>query len=275
MSCVRPRLLFLDRRAGVHGDAPVAFAVGVLHVLAVLADERDPGGGEIGALDDLENVVERRLGVVEQEGDRVEELLEVMRGDVRGHADRDSGGAVEQQVREPGRQDRGLLITAVVVGLEIDRVLVDVGDELLSDGREPRLRIAHRGRRVAVDAPEVPLPIHERVAHGEVLRHAHHGFVHGTVAVGMVAAHHIAHDAGGLAVSGARTCTTIEHAPNDAPLDRLEAVADIRQGARNDHAHRVIEIARAHLLLDADRANGGGLVHGHTGVSGKGRRRNR
>ena len=57
---------FLDRRAGVHGDAPVAFAVGVLHVLAVLADERDPGGGEIGALDDLENVVERRLGVVEQ-----------------------------------------------------------------------------------------------------------------------------------------------------------------------------------------------------------------
>ncbi len=35
-------------------------------------------------------------------------------------------------------------------------------------------------------------------------------------------------------------------------MDRLEAVADIRERASHDHAHRVIEVARPHLVLDAD-----------------------
>ena len=35
-------------------------------------------------------------------------------------------------------------------------------------------------------------------------------------------------------------------------MDRLEAVADVGQGARHDHAHRVVEVAHPHLVLDAD-----------------------
>ena len=38
-------------------------------------------------------------------------------------------------------------------------------------------------------------------------------------------------------------------------MDRLEAVADVGQGARHDHAHRVVEVAHPHLVLDADGAD--------------------
>ena len=35
-------------------------------------------------------------------------------------------------------------------------------------------------------------------------------------------------------------------------MDRLEAVADVGQGAAHDDAHRVVEVADPHLVLDAD-----------------------
>jgi hypothetical protein len=35
-------------------------------------------------------------------------------------------------------------------------------------------------------------------------------------------------------------------------MDRLQAVADVGQRASHDHAHRVIEVAHPHLVLDAD-----------------------
>src|SRR3546814_2673636 len=37
-----------------------------------------------------------------------------------------------------------------------------------------------------------------------------------------------------------------------APVDRLEAVADVRKCAPHDHAHGVIEVAAAHLVLEID-----------------------
>ncbi len=40
------------------------------------------------------------------------------------------------------------------------------------------------------------------------------------------------------------------HGVEDAPVDGLEAVAHIGQGARNDHAHGVIEVRGAHLIVD-------------------------
>ena len=49
-------------------------------------------------------------------------------GHVGRHADRDAGGAVDEQVREGRGQDRGLLLLAVVVRPEVDDVLVDAVD---------------------------------------------------------------------------------------------------------------------------------------------------
>ncbi len=68
-------------------------------------------------------------------------------------------------------------------GDEVDRVLVDVGEQLVGDARQPRLGVAHGRRRVAVDRAEVPLPVHQRVAQRELLHHADERLVHRRVAV--------------------------------------------------------------------------------------------
>src|SRR5829696_4093417 len=100
-----------------------------------------------------------------------------MRWDVCGHADGDSGTTVEQQVRQPGWQHPGLLARGIVVRDEYDGVLVDIGEELVGDRGQTRLRVAHRRRTIAVDRTEVSLAIDERVAEVEVLRHADEGVV--------------------------------------------------------------------------------------------------
>ena len=61
------------------------------------------------------------------------DFAQVVRRDVGRHADRDAGRAVDQQVRDLGRQDRRLLFLAVVVRLEVDGFLVDVGQQLAGD----------------------------------------------------------------------------------------------------------------------------------------------
>ena len=54
-------------------------------------------------------------------------------------------------------------------------------------------------------------------------------------------------------------------------MDRLEAVADVGQRAGHDHAHRVVEVARPHLVLDADGPDVAQVVgHGLRYSSGSG-----
>ena len=45
------------------------------------------------------------------------------------------------------------------------------------------------------------------------------------------------------------------HRVEDAPMHGLQAVAHIRQRARHDHAHRVIEVAALHLVGDGNGTN--------------------
>ena len=75
------------------------------------------------------------------------------------------------------RQDGRLLLALVIVRLELDRVLVDVGEQRFGGARQARLGVAHGRRRIAVHRAEIALPRNQRQAHGEVLRHAHHGVV--------------------------------------------------------------------------------------------------
>ena len=43
------------------------------------------------------------------------------------------------------------------------------------------------------------------------------------------------------------------HAEKNAAMHRLQAVANIGQGAAHDHAHGVIEVRPLHLVFDIDR----------------------
>ena len=178
----------------------------------------------------------------------VDRLGQVVRRDVGGHADRDAGRAVDEQVREPRRQHRRLALPAVVVGHEVDGVGVDVAQELDGQLVEPALGVAHRGRAVAVLVAEVALPVDERVAQREPLRHANQGVVGRGVAVRVVLAEHVADDARALRVRPAGLEAALVHREEHPAVHRLQAVADVGQRPGHDHAHGVVEVARAHLL---------------------------
>jgi hypothetical protein len=86
--------------------------------------EDQPAGREVRARDDLHQLWSV-VGLLDQLQRRVDDLARVVGRDVGRHADGDAARAVDQQVREGGRQHAGFLRALVVVRLEIDRVLVD------------------------------------------------------------------------------------------------------------------------------------------------------
>ena len=102
---VAAALGLLDRRRGAHLDAAAAGAVGVHDAGAA---EDAAAGREVGALDELHQVVGGGIGVVDEVDRGVDDLAEVVRRDVGGHADGDALAAVDEQVGEPRRQDRRL-----------------------------------------------------------------------------------------------------------------------------------------------------------------------
>ena len=183
---------------------------------------------------------------------RVDRLAEIVRRDVGRHADRDAAGAVDQQIGEARRQDDRLLLLLVVVRLEVDRVLVEVVEQRQRDAVEPRLGVARGRGRIAVDRAEIALPVDQRDAHREVLRHAHQRVVDREIAVRMVLAHRVADGARGLVVGAVGGEVELVHRVEDAPMHRLQAVAHVGQRAAHDHAHRVIEIAALHFVEDRD-----------------------
>ena len=94
--------------------------------------------------------VERHVRMVDQRDAGVDDLAEIVRRDIGRHADGDAAGAIDQQIGETRRQDRRLPLLAVVIGLEIDRVVIDVLDQRQRRAARGAIRCSAwppRGRR--------------------------------------------------------------------------------------------------------------------------------
>ena len=254
-----------DRDLGAHDDRAASGRVGRANSRAA---ENRPAGREIGAGQMLHQLVERDVGLLHHREQRIDGLAEIVRRDVGRHADGDAARAIDQKVREARRQDDRLLFLLVVVRLEIDRVLVEVFEQGQSGTVEPRLRVAGGRGRIAVDRAEIALPVDQGHAHREVLRHAHEGVVNGKIAVRMVLAHRVADGARGLVVGAVRREIQLGHRIEDAAMHRLQAVANVGQGAADDHAHRVIEVAALHFVEDRDGLDVGRLFGAGPVVAG-------
>ena len=187
-----------------------------------------PPVGKSGPLTCASEPVDVDRRVVDVGDRRGDHLAQVVRRDVRRHADGDPRRAVDEQVREARRQHRRLLLAPVVVGHEVDRVHVEVAQHLGGQAGEAGLGVAHRGGRVVVDRAEVALAVDQRVAHREVLGQADQRVVDRRVAVRVVVAHHLADDPCALRVAARRAEAELAHPEEDAAMDRLEAVADVR-----------------------------------------------
>ena len=273
------RLVHLVRKLGDDDGLAPADLVDVFEIGA-RADRQAAaagaiGGGDFGrAVDDargreirtrhvLHERGQRDFAVVEHREAGVDDFREVVRRDVGGHAHRDAGRAVDQQIREPRRHDRGFRLALVVVRLEIDGFFFDVGEQLARDARHAHFGVTHGGRRVAVHRAEVALAIDQHVTHGKRLRHAHERVVHGVVAVRVVFADDVADDACRFLVGLVPVVSELAHGVQDAPVHGLQAVADIGQRAADDDAHGVVEIRLAHLVFEIHGKNfARDFVHG-------------
>ena len=241
----------LHDRTGADLDDPPPRLVGVADSLSAV-DE--PGGGEVRPRNPLHELAEGGVGVPDHLDGRVDDLGEVVRRDVGRHAHRDARGAVDEQVGILGREDRRLAQRSVVVRHPVDRVLLEVlGEQLFGQTRQADFRVPVGRRVVAVQGTEVPLSVHERVPHREVLRHADDRVVDGRIAVRVVLAHDVPDDARGFSVRLVVGVALVPHAVQAAAMDRLQPVADVGERPSDDDGHGVVEVGAADLLLDRDR----------------------
>ncbi|MNT16709.1 hypothetical protein D3C72_1518250 [compost metagenome] len=181
-----------------------------------------------------------------------------MARDLGGQAHGNAAGAVEQCEWQAGGQLARLLLRAIVVRGEIDRAFVDLVEQQAGDARQARLGVTHGRGAVTVAAAEVALAVHQRVALGEVLRHAHHGVIGRRVPVRVEAAQHIAHHAGALDRLGRRVARGAAvaqahavHGVQDAPLHGLEAVAHIGQRTALDDRQRIFQVGALGIARQA------------------------
>ena len=217
----------------------------------------DAAGRKVGAGNMLQKPLlpffARGVRMLGRPDESVDHFPQVVRRYLGRHPDRDSVGAVHEQIREGRRQNRRFLGRLVVIRDEVDRVTVDVRHQVVGERLEPGLGVAHRGRRVAVHGAEVPLLVHQGVAHVEGLCEADQRVVNAAVAMGMEVPHHLADDLGALAVGAVRRQPHRPHAVDDAAVGRLQAVPHVGEGAADDYAHGVIHVRPAHFVLDGDR----------------------
>src|SRR5829696_7686059 len=204
---------------------------------------------EVRPLDVLRDLGVVEVRVVDERHRRVHDLAEVVGRDLGCHPDRDAVGAIYEQVGEPGRQDLGLALALVEVRDEVDRVGAYVPEHLGRHPHQARLGVAHRRRRVAVNAPEVPLAVHQRVAHREVLRQPGERVIDRRVAVRMVLTDDLADDRRALSVRPVRLEAEVVHRVEHAPVHGFQTIPYVRQGARDYHAHRVGEERVLYLVF--------------------------
>ncbi len=211
------------------------------------------GSWKIGAGNQFDEIGDTEFGILEQRQARVDDLAEIVRRNVGGHTDRNAGRPVDQEIRYACRQDVRLMLALVIIRREVDRLFVDVGQQILSHPSHANFGVAHSSRRIAVDGAKVALPVDEQIAHGEGLRHTDDGLVDRAIAVWMVLTDHVTDDTGRFFVRFVEVVPQFAHGIQDAAMDRFEAIADIRQRASHDYAHGIIEIRLFHLVFEIDR----------------------
>ena len=148
-------------------------------------------------------------------------------------------------------QHPGLGELLVVVGDEVDGVLVEAAEHRRRGRGHARLGVA-AGRRTVVEGAEVAVPVDQGQPHRERLGLAHEGVVDRGVPVGVVLAHDLADDAGGLDVAAVGAQPQLVHAVEDASLHRLEAVTRVGQRPAEDDRVGVLQERLLHLVGDVD-----------------------
>ena len=234
-------VVFFALPGGTRLEAAVAFLV---ELDQVCARRNDLGAGrQIRTLDVLQQRTRGRFRIVEQVDAGGRHFTQVVRRNVRGHADGNARRAVQQHVRQPRRQHRRLVQRAVEVRHPVHRALAELAQQHFGVLRQLGFGVAHRRERLRfVLRTEIALPRDDRIAVREILRHQHHRFIRGAVAVRMELTDHVTDRARGFLRLGRGREPELAHRVDDASLHRLQAIAQRGQRAIEDHVHRIVEV---------------------------------
>src|SRR5206468_10744500 len=103
---------------------------GPVRIRYAIRSVQDAAGGKVRATNRTRlrvvQVDQLGLRVVNQDDERVDDLSEIVRRDVRRHSDRDSAGTIDQEIRELRGKDQRLLQRPVEVVHPVDGVLLEV-----------------------------------------------------------------------------------------------------------------------------------------------------
>ena len=128
----------LDGSLGAHHEATAAGAIRLRDAAAAV---NEAAGRKVRSLHELQHVGQRGVGIVHQRDAGVDDLGEIVRRNVGGHAYRDAVRAIHQQVGNSCRKHDGLNRGVVEVGDEVDCVFVDVGQQLFGNFGKTRLGV--------------------------------------------------------------------------------------------------------------------------------------
>ena len=237
-------ILEMGRRA--HDQATATGAIPVAHTRHAIDDA---GRGEIGSRDDLDQVVDGRFRMAQQILAAIDHFVQVVRRNIRRHPDRNTRRAVDQQVGHASRQNQRLVFVTVVVRPEIDRFLVDVGEQLMADLGHADFGVTHGSRVVTVHRAEIALAVNQHITQRKTLRHAHDGVVNRGIAVRVILTDHVTDDTRRLLIGTIPVVIQLMHRKQYTPVHWLETVTHIWKRTSNNHAHGVIEVGTAHFLL--------------------------
>ncbi len=232
-------VLFRPHRTHAHGAATV---------LVDFADLRAGGddlrfGRIVRPLDDIQQLVQRGFRLLNQGDRRFRHFTQVVRRDIRRHPHGNTGGAVQQNVRQTGRQHLRLLHGAVEVRYPLHGALAQLAEQQFGIFRETGFGVTHcRERLRIVRRTPVTLAIDQRIAVRERLSHQHHRFITGAVAVRMVFTQHVTHGTGGFFKLGAGIQTQLRHRINDAALNGFQPITDKRQRPVHDDVHGIVQV---------------------------------
>ena len=101
-------------------------AAGAVRLTDTAETENDAASREIRSREETDQVIHARRRVMQRVEARINCFSEVMRRDVRRHADRDTLAAIHQQLREAGGQHRRFFFCTVKVRHKIHDILVKV-----------------------------------------------------------------------------------------------------------------------------------------------------
>ena len=234
---------------GTHDDASASCLISILDALQT----HDVSTcGEIGTFHVLHKSLYIHVGIIHEGYTCINNLTQIMCGYVCGHTYSNTCGSVEQKVGQPGGHDGGFQQSIIEVVGHVHGLFFQIVHHGFAYETQSGLGISHGSRTVTVYATKVTLAIHQSVSHGPFLCHTHQGKIYRAVTMGVILTEYFTHDTRTFLIRSAVQIAHLFHSKKDASVYRFESVSNIGQCTCYDYAHRVVDVALPHLVLNVN-----------------------